>query len=118
MSSINAENVAKTVIERVRKGKKVILGEIIESHGYAPSIATAPTKVTKTKSYQNAIKPLVNQLETERQAILNKLPEVRDDASYRDLIDGLDKITKNIQLLTGGATDNIAVQGVEITVRR
>jgi len=31
---------------------------------------------------------------------------------YRDMIDGLDKLTKNIQLLNGGATER---QGVSIS---
>jgi hypothetical protein len=109
MSSINAETVALEVTKKVRNGKKVILGEIIRKQGYAQSVSTAPTKVTKTKSYQRVISPLVKQLEDERQAILDRLPAVRNKAKYRDLTDGLDKVTKTIQLLTGRATENIAI---------
>lgn len=53
--------------------------------------------------------PLVERLENERNAIIARLEKVRSKAKYRDLIDGLDKITKNIQLLTGGSTDNVKV---------
>ena len=33
----------------------------------------------------------------------------RDKAKYRDLMDGLDKISKQIQLLTGGKTDDVGL---------
>lgn len=118
MSSINAESVGTEVLKKVRNGKKVIMGEIILAHGYSKTVSTAPTKVTKTKSYQRVIKPLADQLEEERQAIMERLKVTRDKAKYRDLMDGLDKVTKTHQLLTGGATENLAVLGVEINVRK
>lgn len=118
MSSINAETVGNEVLKKVRSGKKVILGEIIRAQGYSHSVSTAPTKVTRTKSYQRTIKPLIDQLEEERQAIMDRLKVTRDKAKYRDLMDGLDKVTKTHQLLTGGATENVAVRGVEISIRR
>lgn len=118
MTSINAENVAKEVIANVRNGTKTTFRKIIPKHGYAPSIADHPKKVTTTESYQRVVRPLVIQLEEERQAIMERLPKVRDKAKYRDLMDGLDKVTKTHQLLTGGATENLAVLGVEINVRK
>jgi len=35
---------------------------------------------------------------------MKRLPKVRAKAKYRDLMDGLDKTTKNIQLLSGKET--------------
>ena len=110
MGSLAAENVAKEVLESVGKGKRPVLRKIIKKNGYAQNTADSPKQVTETKSYQRIISPLVQQLEDERQAILKRMPEVRDKAKYRDLSDALDKTTKVLQLLTGGATENIAVK--------
>ena len=111
MASIAAKEVAYEVLETVRKGKRPILGKIIRKKGYALTTSTVPSQVTNTKSYQGVIKPLVLQLEEERQAIMARLPKVRSKAKYRDLMDGLDKVTKTHQLLTGGSTENVAVLG-------
>ncbi len=105
MGSVNARNVALEVLETVRKGKKVKLGKIIKNNGYAETTSTVPSQVTNTKSYKTVVKPIVDLLEIERRAIIKRLPKVRSKAKYRDLIDGLDKTTKNIQLLNGGVTD-------------
>lgn len=118
MSSISATNVAKEVLVSVGNGKRPILRNIIKKNGYAQNTADSPKQVTNTKSYQKVVRPLVEQLEVERQAIMDRLPKVRGKAKYRDLMDGLDKVTKTHQLLTGGATENVAVQGVEITIRK
>lgn len=110
MGSINAKHVALEVLETVRKGKKVNLGKIIKKNGYADTTSTVPSQVTNTKTYKNTMKPVIDALEEERQAILARLPKVRSKAKYRDLIDGLDKTTKNIQLLNGGKTSNDGLQ--------
>ena len=107
MASENAKAVARGVIEKVRKGEKVVIGDIVEKQGYGKSMKTHPNKVTNTKSYQDEMKPVVEQLEKERLAVIKRLKTTRNKAKYRDLIDGLDKLTKNIQLLSGGATERV-----------
>lgn len=104
MPSENARAVALEVSETVRKGKKVVLGKIIAKR-YAKSTSQRPKQVTETKSYKEAMKPLIDRLEEERNAIIERLKKTRTKAKYRDLIDGLDKVTKNIQLLSGKPTD-------------
>lgn len=108
MASENAKAVAQEVIETVRKGQKVVLGKIIRKR-YSKSVSERPSKVTETKSYQGVIKPLVDQLIDERQAVIEEMRQKRGGAKYRDLTDALDKITKNIQLLNGGETDRTTV---------
>ena len=108
MASIAAVEVAKEVISEVRKGKIPNRYRISVKHGYSPQSAKA-SKAVRTKAYQSVITPLVERLEEERNAVVEALKTTRSKAKYRDLIDGLDKITKNIQLLTGGATSNIAM---------
>src|SRR3990167_4954078 len=109
MASIAAREVGVEVLETLGRGKRPVLGKIALKKGYALKTSKNPKNITETKSYQSVISPLVVKLEEERDAIVEALKTTRSKAKYRDLIDGLDKITKNIQLLTGGATSNIAI---------
>jgi hypothetical protein len=106
MASENAKAVAREVIETVRKGKKVNKGAIIRKHGYAKSVSVMPQKVTETKSYKEEIAPIVLAMEQERDAAIKAMKKKRSKAKYRDMVDAVDKLTKNIQLLTGGKTSN------------
>src|SRR3990167_7998117 len=118
MGSENAELVAKDVISKVRKGEKIVLGKIIKNRGYSEGISKQPSRVKNTKSYQRVIKPLVDRLEEERNAIIERLKVTRNKAKYRDLIDGFDKVTKNIQLLTGGVTENVGLDGLKQSLQQ
>lgn len=110
MASINAQNVAKEVSENIRKGKKVKLGEIIKRNGYSEQTSKAPQRVTETKSYKEATLPIVEAMMRERNRLLNALSEKNlTREKYRDMVDGFDKLTKNIQLLSGGATERSSV---------
>ena len=107
MASVDAQNVAKEVLETVGKGKKVVLGKIIKKNGYAQNTADSPKQVTNTKSFQNVINPIVQRWEKERERITLALENKDlDKEQYRTLVDALDTITKNVQLLTGGKTEN------------
>lgn len=105
MSSLNAEATAKEISESIRKGKKIVLGKIIEKR-YSKSTSKSPQRVTQTKSYQDVMRPIIEQLEEERQRAISQLRKKISKAKYRDLTDAVDKITKNIQLLNGGKTSN------------
>lgn len=110
MGSINAENVAKDVSETIRKGEKVILGEIIKENGYSESTSKKPKLVTETKSYQETINPIVKRWEKERERLTSEL-EKRDltGERYETVMKAIDIATKNIQLLSGGKTENIGL---------
>ena len=107
MASENAKNAAKKVLETIGKGKKVNKGKILREVGYSKNTADNPILVESTKSYQKVMKPLLERLEEERDAIIKRLKVTRNKAKYRDLMDGLDKITKNHQLLSGGNTERV-----------
>lgn len=113
MASIAAKEVAKEVIQNVRKGVRPVLGKIIPKHGYAPSIATHPKKVTGTKSYQEEIAPVVDGLVKERdRAIQAMSTKDLDEVAYDKLSKVIDELTKNIQLLTGGRTETFGIEGL------
>lgn len=110
MASIDAQLVAKEVSENIRKGKKVVLGKIIRKRGYATSTSEAPQRVTQTKSYQDANAPVVKRLVKERDRFIKALENKDlDDETTKDIINSIDTLTKNIQLLTGGKTENTGV---------
>ncbi len=105
MGSIAAKEVGKEVLETVRKGKRPILGKIILKKGYAKTTSTVPTQVTRTKSYREVIDPALDMMITERQRALRELKRKKlNKVQYEKLADVIDKLTKNIQLLSGGRT--------------
>lgn len=111
MASSNAKAVAYDVIKSVGKGVKVDYGSIIKKHGYADSVARNPEKVTKTKSYMDIVNPALEKIENIRMKSLQALEKKNlNKEKYRDLVSGVDILTRNAQLLGGKATDNVAIQ--------
>lgn len=106
MPSENARAVAQEIIATVRKGEKVNKGKILRKHGYSKHVSRQPTKVTETQSFKDVIDPVAKAMMRERDAAIALLSKRIDKAKYRDLVDGIDKLTKNVQLLTGGNTSN------------
>ena len=113
--SENAKAVAREVLRRVSKGEPVVMKEIIRKSGhYSPSIATHPHKVTQTQSYQEELKPFTDRLIAHRNRILKTLEKKNlGYVQYNHLSDSLAKSIHDIQLLTGGATENIYLKEVE-----
>lgn len=111
MGSIAAAEVAKEVIATVRKGKIPNKLKIQQKHGYTEMSARA-SKAIRTKTYKKTIYPIAKRIAEERERAIEALPGLIGKAKYRDAIDAIDKLTKNHQLLTGGATENIAVKPI------
>ena len=108
--SENARAVAEEVRLKVSKGEKIVMGKIIKKHGYSDGISKQPIRVRKTQSYQKEIKPIVDRLIIERDRAIKALKRKISKAKYRDLTDAIDKLTKNIQLLSGGATSREIIE--------
>lgn len=109
MPSVNAKAVAQEVMENLGKGKKVSVSAIARKRGYSPASAKNPKLITGTKTFKDEVAPMVEAMRKEREAIMKRLPKVRAKAKYRDLVDGVDKLTKNIQLLKGKETGKESV---------
>lgn len=118
MPSENAKAVAEEVIATLGKGGKVSVSAIARRKGYSKSVAKNPKQITETKSFQAVIRPLLDRLEEERDRAISLLASRVGKASYRDLTDSIDKLTKNIQLLSGGATETIAAKVVYLPARK
>ena len=108
MSSTNANMVALKVSEAIRKPEIVNLGKIIRESGYSYQTSLKPKLVTTTKTYQKAMKPLVEGLSEEINRIKEELAN-KDltKERHKDLVDSFDKLVKNYQLLSGGATERV-----------
>ena len=107
MSSLAAKQVAREVLETIGKGEKPNLGKIIKKKGYAHKTSLNPQEVTNTKSYQDEISPVIRAMEKERERLIEALGKKNlSKEKYRDMVDGIDKLTKNTQLLNGGKTSN------------
>jgi hypothetical protein len=116
MASEAAKAVAHEVIKTVESGGRPVITTIAPKKGYSRRTA-ASGKIQKTKSYRAEIAPLVQRLEEERDAVIKRMKAVRGKAKYRDLVDSVDKLTKNIQLLSGRATENVAAKVVVLPAR-
>lgn len=111
MSSENAKAVAKEVVLSLRKSKKVNLGKIIRAKGYSKSVSLAPQNVTDTKSFQEEIRPVVEQFEKERQRLITEISSKDlSKVKYEEAVRALDIFTKNIQLLGGKPTEQTEVK--------
>lgn len=110
MASVNAQQVGIKVLENIKKGKKVKVGEIMKNAGYSDKTCLNPKLVTDTKSYRNTIaleaKPLIAGIAEEIERIKLALStKVLENEEYRTLIGALNILVQNYQLLSGGATE-------------
>ena len=109
--SINAETVARKVMEKVAKGENVVLSRIIKDTGYSDSVAKRPLHVTSTYSYQATLNPFISQLimlrDKTAQALNNK---DLNEAKIYDLTTLLKNVNHDLQLLHGKATENVATK--------
>ena len=98
--------------------QKAVIPRILENHGnisksmrevgYEPSTADTPSNLTESKGYQQLMNPIVLKLEEKRRVVIDALTDDKINAEKaKDLTDMMDKLTKNIQLLGGGATENV-----------
>lgn len=97
----------KAIKELVEKGGSV--GSAMRKAGYSPKTAKNPKKLTETKAFKETVLPIVEALEKERDRAIKLMAKKIGKAGYRDLVDAADKITKNIQLLSGKETGKESV---------
>lgn len=108
--SLNAELVARDVIEVVKSREKVNLYRIAIDRGYSPKTARNAYAITTTKSYQRIMIPAIKRMETIRDkallALQNKDMNLEDTRVLKEVVDSF---TKNLQLLQGKSTENIGI---------
>ena len=112
MSSIAAKKVAEEVLETMAQGKIASVKRIARKHGY-PKTTAKSGLIQKTKTFQEVInegkKPILERMIIERDRAMKAMKGKISKAKYRDLMDAIDKLTKNIQLLSGGLTEDVKI---------
>ena len=98
--------VIQATSENLGTGRVLSKRDILKKAGYSPSVQDTPSIVFGSKGVQEELRPLLKLLKAERDAALAGMAKKRRRASYRDLMDATDKLTKNIQLLEGKETSS------------
>ena len=110
---INSAAVARDVIATVARGEKVIFSHIIKRHGYSEGTAHIPKSVTKRYGYVKETERVIKALWRERERAIKLLKSKVSSAEYNDLINGIDKFTKNILLLQGKPTETFGFTSLQ-----
>jgi hypothetical protein len=114
MASMRAKKALKNMIENGGNKRQAILDA-----GYSQTIADHPTKLTESKGFKELASPILSKIEAESNRILEAaMGKDLDNERHKDLIDSLEKTTKLSQLLSGKATENVAlgVTGFNINI--
>ena len=115
MASENAKAIAEEVLGNLGKCEKVSVLKIAVKRGMKKKYANSG-QIQKTKTYRETIeknkKPILEQLFEERNRAIKALKGKISKAKYRDLTDAIDKLTKNIQLLSGKPTENLGIGNI------
>lgn len=110
--STRAKAVALEVMDNVRKGKDFKWKDVQMKHGYTYYSANS-MKVKQTDTFQRTINPFLKKMESVRDKVISALDN-KDMAieETRDLNQLLKTLNHDIQLLSGNATENVAVKPV------
>jgi ParB-like chromosome segregation protein Spo0J len=103
----------KLLSENVGLAKPKTMLEMMLEAGYSEETARQQTGILN--GIREELDPIVEKLEAHRLKVIDRLAKKLDAATYRDLTDSLDKLTKNIQLLRGKPTErpNNVITGLE-----
>ena len=98
-------------------GKSRTMKEAMIKSDYTESYAEAG-QIQNTKGYQEEVAPILQKYIDEELRLLEAMNKKDlNGEQYRTLTDAVDKIRKQIQLLSGRPTGFLDVLGVEITLR-
>lgn len=114
--SMMAKTMARKVLATLSNDKPVVLKSIAKTSGYSDSMASAPSKIVNTLSYQEEITPYLNKILALRDKAINDLGNRKlSDEKMFDITMLVKTLDHNINLLQGKSTENVAVK-TEITV--
>lgn len=85
------------------KGGKSMYDMMLEA-GYEET--TAHEQSGTLAGIREELKPFVQKLMDHREKVIERMQATLPKAQYHNLVESLDKLTKNIQLLSGGKTGN------------
>lgn len=101
----------KAILNLVGNGGNVT--KAMRDANYSENTLNTPQKLTESVGGRELLNPIIEKMEKERDRLIQALSKKKlSKEKYRDMMEGIDKLTKNIQLLNGGATER---QGLNIT---
>lgn len=84
------------------EGPAKTLERLMLDAGYSPESARQQSNILA--GIREELQPIVQEMMDHRTEVIAQMKSKINKAKYRDLTDALDKLTKNIQLLSGGKT--------------
>jgi len=104
----------KQILENIgKRGFTKTVEQMMLNSGYSVKMARAQRGIIDSPTIQAELSPIVQGMLKERNAVIKAMGEKRNEAKYRDLTYALDKLTKNIQLLSGKETQRLEITGYE-----
>jgi hypothetical protein len=104
----------KDSLENIMDGK-ITKGDIMLKAGYSKTVSKQPCQVMNSKAIRPELQVIVEQYEDKRRMILEALTKEKiTGESGRNLAVMADKFQKNISLLVGDSTSNVAVKTITI----
>jgi hypothetical protein len=102
----NQKRVVEKTCEKLRKGELVNKGKILKEVGYSKRTSEHPKKIYESDGVKGGLEPIVNRMINERDRLLTEA-QTRElsDIRYEEIMRATDILTKNIQLLSGKATE-------------
>lgn len=101
--------------KRLKKnlGKSRTMREAMLKSDYSQNYADNPQQLRETQGGKEIMEPIERKLEKERDAILDAMSlKDKNSEEYKVLCDALDKVQKQIQIISGKATERIEVNPI------
>lgn len=92
----------------IASGKRPNISAIMRDTGWSPQ-QSKKLYIKKTQLYKDEVPQFILDILDEREAAIKDLEKKRPKAKYRDLVDGVHKLTNVARLEAGLATERIAV---------
>jgi hypothetical protein len=111
MATPKQQKLIKLFIDNLSsKGSTKTLGEMMIEAGYSETQSTNPHEIFGSETVKEGLSDVVKQIDKERARIMQELT-LKDlsEEKYKDLVDSMDKLTKNSQLLGGGDTERTKI---------
>ena len=105
-------NRGKEVLEKlIGKGRKMSIGKAMRESGFSNNYADQPSKFMRSQGVKN----FLSELKRKRKQSLDALTKAKiDKAQYDKLVEGIEKMTKMVELLEGRETERRRVIIVDL----
>lgn len=97
----------KLFTEKLIKGEHIVKEHILREAGYSET--TARQSSATMEGIYPEIEPIIARMQAHREKVLDQMEAKVATAGYGDLVRSLDVTTKNVQLLGGRPTQNVAM---------